>query len=180
MQRRYVFEGTLFSLHVRERGDHAPPGAERGSAFELRTVFEHPRNAAERARFLRDLGLPSVPAGAVDAAGTLEVEDRLTDVLARRFDVYRVEQRRVVVAVERQEVPVVGPETEPTSWIEIELVDDGGDPVESVEYRVECPDGSVRSGTTDSKGRAREDGLKPGDCKVSFPEIHGPDCTKAA
>jgi surface antigen len=74
----------------------------------------------------------------------------------------------------------LGPEPEPDAWIEIELVDDAGNAVPNATYRIESEDGRVRTGTTNSSGKAREEGLHGGSCKVSFPEIHGPDWAKVA
>jgi len=72
----------------------------------------------------------------------------------------------------------LGPEAEPTAWIAIELVDDEGNPVPSVDYRIECDDGRVRTGTTNWDGKAREEGLHDGNCKVSFPGLNAPDWKK--
>jgi hypothetical protein len=58
-----------------------------------------------------------------------------------------------------------------THWIEIEVVDDSGKGVPDIEYRLVCPDGDVRWGTTGKAGYARETGLPAGTCKVSFPGI---------
>ncbi len=61
-----------------------------------------------------------------------------------------------------------------TSWIEITLVDDEGDPVAGERYRVTLPDGStLAEGTTDDKGFARVSHIDPGICKVTFPNIDG-------
>jgi hypothetical protein len=87
--------------------------------------------------------------------------------------------RQVVVAVLDDDEKVLGPESEPTAWIAIELVDDQGNAVPGVDYRIECNDGRVRTGTTNASGKAREDGLHAGNCKVSFPRLHGPDWKKA-
>jgi type VI secretion system secreted protein VgrG len=57
---------------------------------------------------------------------------------------------------------------EKTHWIEIELVDDAGQPVPGEDIDVECPDGSVASGTTDDKGKTRIENLDPGSCKITF------------
>jgi Rhs element Vgr protein len=65
------------------------------------------------------------------------------------------------------------------SWIEIELVDEAGDPVPSEKYLIELPDGTSRSGMLDSKGYARIDGIDPGTCKVSFPDRDAKDWKKA-
>jgi len=57
-------------------------------------------------------------------------------------------------------------------WIEIELVDEDGNPVPGEEYQITLPDGTtVASGTLDGKGKARVDGIDPGTCKVTFPNL---------
>lgn len=63
------------------------------------------------------------------------------------------------------------PRTKEKTWIEIELVDTEGKPVQGERYRIELPDGAVREGRLDHQGRARVDGLEPGDCDVSFPDL---------
>jgi hypothetical protein len=59
----------------------------------------------------------------------------------------------------------------PLVWIEIELVDEKNQPVSGEEYRIELTDGSVAEGTLDSQGKARHDGIPPGSCKVTFPNL---------
>lgn len=87
-------------------------------------------------------------------------------------------------AVARVEPPVAAPTRkhevvdEPDTWIAIELVDEDGAPVPNVPYRIETPDGRVLTGLTNDRGRARQDGIYPGNCKVSFPELHAPDWKK--
>lgn len=63
------------------------------------------------------------------------------------------------------------PEVRNKTWIEIELLDENGAPVPNEPYSVQLPDGSTRSGTLDAAGRARVDGIDPGSCEISFPEI---------
>ena len=58
------------------------------------------------------------------------------------------------------------------TWIAVQLVDDRGDPVPNAAYKVTLPDGSVMTGSTDDQGSVRFDEIDPGDCLVSFPEIH--------
>lgn len=58
------------------------------------------------------------------------------------------------------------------TWIEIELVDEDGNPVPGERYEVIAPDGqTVARGTLDSSGFARVEGLDPGECRVVFPEL---------
>lgn len=58
------------------------------------------------------------------------------------------------------------------SWIEIELVDEDKKPVPGERYRITLPDGTtLAEGTLDEKGRARVEGIDPGTCKVTFPDL---------
>jgi type VI secretion system secreted protein VgrG len=57
-------------------------------------------------------------------------------------------------------------------WIEIELIDEQGKPVPGEHYRITLPDGTtLAEGRLDMKGRARVDGIDPGTCKVTFPDL---------
>jgi type VI secretion system secreted protein VgrG len=58
-----------------------------------------------------------------------------------------------------------------TSWIEIELVDEDKQPVPGERYRIELADGSTAEGTLDEKGFARVEGIEPGSCKITFPNL---------
>lgn len=58
------------------------------------------------------------------------------------------------------------------TWVAVQLIDDDGDPVPNVPYKVTLPDGSVMTGSLDDQGIVRFDEIDPGDCLVSFPEIH--------
>lgn len=59
------------------------------------------------------------------------------------------------------------------TFIEIEMVDDAGEPAAGEAYEIEVTDGSTRRGTLNSAGRARIDGITPGTCKVRFPDLDG-------
>lgn len=58
------------------------------------------------------------------------------------------------------------------SWIEIEMVDEEDQPVPGLAYRITLPDGeTVAEGTLDPKGFARVEGIEPGTCKITFPDL---------
>jgi hypothetical protein len=110
--------------------------------------------------------------------GRLDVDALLAAARIGTLVVRRLDDRAVLVPVVETRDAVLGPEPEPTEWIEIEVVDQKGKPIPNVDYRIECADGRVRTGTTNLSGLAREEGLHGGDCKVSFPRVHGPDWSK--
>ncbi len=63
-------------------------------------------------------------------------------------------------------------EKQEKSWIEIELVDEEGNPIPGEKYKVTLPDGkTVAQGTLDEKGFARIEGIDPGTCKITFPNL---------
>jgi hypothetical protein len=67
------------------------------------------------------------------------------------------------------------PTEEPTrkeekNWVELELLDENGQPVSNARYLLCLPDGSERTGTLGNDGRAREEGIDPGICRVTFPD----------
>lgn len=60
---------------------------------------------------------------------------------------------------------------EEKSWIEIELVDEEDQPVPGEKYKITLPEGSVAQGTLDNKGFARVEGIDPGTCQITFPNL---------
>ena len=58
-----------------------------------------------------------------------------------------------------------------TTWIEIELVGEDFRGIPNELYKITLPDGKVREGKLDSRGRARLEGMDPGKCKVEFPNL---------
>jgi hypothetical protein len=100
------------------------------------------------------------------------MRDAVLDAVERGvLVVLRCPPARVIMLIERHE-EVLGPSEEPQSWIEIELVDDTGVAVPDEPYEIVTGNGRVRSGTLDARGRAREDGIDSGPCKVTFPRLH--------
>ena len=62
---------------------------------------------------------------------------------------------------------------EEKDFIEIELLDAAGEPIANEEYEILLPDKSIKKGKLDGSGHARVDGVKPGACKVNFPNLYG-------
>jgi hypothetical protein len=60
---------------------------------------------------------------------------------------------------------------EPLTWIEIQLVDDDGQPIPSEVYVVKTSDNHEYSGTLDDKGFARIEGIRKGSVTVTFPRL---------
>jgi type VI secretion system secreted protein VgrG len=80
--------------------------------------------------------------------------------------------QRTQLQQEADEAPTHAPDPEKTSWIEIELLDEDDNPVPGERYMIKLPDGTtIASGTLDENGFARVDGIDPGTCQVTFPDI---------
>ena len=62
-------------------------------------------------------------------------------------------------------------EEEPTSFIEVEIVDEDGQPVSGENFELKLPDGKKVSGSTDAEGAARVDSIPPGNCELTFPNM---------
>jgi hypothetical protein len=63
-------------------------------------------------------------------------------------------------------------QNQPKTYIEIKLEDTEGRPVAGESYKVTLPDGqTVAEGTLDQNGFARIDGVDPGQCQVTFPNM---------
>lgn len=57
------------------------------------------------------------------------------------------------------------------TFLEIALRDDDGYPIGHEAFEVDLPDGRVWSGTLDTAGCARVDGIPRGHCVVRFPQL---------
>ncbi len=57
------------------------------------------------------------------------------------------------------------------SWIDIHLADEEGHPVPEAKYRIELADSSVIEGNLDKEGKAHIEGIDPGSCHVTFPDL---------
>ncbi|BDC47938.1 hypothetical protein F183_A02540 [Bryobacterales bacterium F-183] len=58
------------------------------------------------------------------------------------------------------------------SWVDIQLLDEEGEPVAGERYVLKLTDGSIREGTLGTDGRVRVNGIDPGNCVVTFPDLH--------
>ena len=63
-----------------------------------------------------------------------------------------------------------GTENEKT-WIEIQLVDEEGNPIAGERYILKITDGSTREGTLDAEGKTAVRGIDPGTCTLRFPDL---------
>lgn len=61
------------------------------------------------------------------------------------------------------------------TWIEIHLVDQYFRPVPNCRYVLKTPAGSILPGVLDDQGAARIEGIEPGACHVSFPDLDAED-----
>jgi hypothetical protein len=98
---------------------------------------------------------------------TAQLRDRVAMALrARRLRAFRTS--RPIAVEQPRRVEPLGPD-DLTAWIALKLRDEDGHPIADERYRIETADGRVIEGTTDGDGRAREEGLSPGECNVTFP-----------
>lgn len=108
-------------------------------------------------------------------------DDDVLDAIAYRLeraDLTLLRPRReyrsdelVIIPEQNEDEPVLVAAPELT-WVEIQLVDEVGEPVAGQAYELTLPDGSVQEGKLNYRGRARVDGItQPGNAAVRFPEL---------
>ena len=116
-------------------------------------------------------GSPVSPA-APDAAEDADIADpgKMAEIKAEQIE--KKEGKYGSEQVKPHKPPETEEEAEEKkSWIEIEMVDEEDEPVTSEKYKITLPDDSVAQGTLDGKGFARVEGIDPGTCKITFPEL---------
>ncbi|MBW1789498.1 MAG: hypothetical protein JRK53_23260 [Deltaproteobacteria bacterium] len=65
-------------------------------------------------------------------------------------------------------------EDEESHYIGIELKDEDGNPMSGEYYKVKLPNGDIVTGYLNDEGKAKIENIpEGGECKVSFPGIHG-------
>lgn len=136
-----------------------------------------PLDHSEESLFPR-YGLASNPSllQALRQGGEGKALETATGIGARNRAMFlrRLPRLALTPTVPREEEPEPADETaseEALSWIQIRLLDETGSPMAGAKYRIEPPSGGPIDGALDDSGEARHEGLKPGACKVSFPEL---------
>jgi hypothetical protein len=120
--------------------------------------------------------------GTADAGLQRMTDDAVLEYLAARIEsgqLVAFRERAVggvwAERVEAEPPPeVVAPIAAPveTTWVEIQLVDLAGQPVPNEKFRLTLPNGEIKEGRTNYRGRARYDGIEvPGSCTVEFPDL---------
>ena len=66
----------------------------------------------------------------------------------------------------RRRIPIGG-----AAFVELEVVDLGGNPVRSEAYELDLPHGVTRTGALDGHGKLRLEGLPPGNCTLRLPNV---------
>jgi len=112
--------------------------------------------------------------GSVGRASFLTLEELRTAVADAirqgRLVAYRTSRP---MRVQREvEIEPLGPQEDSTTWIELMLLDEETkEPIPNERYILLTSDGKKIEGTTNASGKAREEGIAPGPCKVSWPDL---------
>ena len=111
---------------------------------------------------------PAAPEEALDAdvADPGEGEEIKKEQIEKKKGKYGSQEVKPFKPAEAEEE-----EEEEKTWIEIELIGEDDEPIPGEKYKIEMPDGSVAQGTLDGDGLARKEGIDPGTCKISFPDL---------
>lgn len=89
----------------------------------------------------------------------------------RRARVYRSADTILMPERPPGEEPVLATAVE-TTWVEIQLVDEVGEPIPKERYELKLPDGGVQRGALDYRRRAQADGITlSGTCMVKSPNL---------
>jgi hypothetical protein len=57
------------------------------------------------------------------------------------------------------------------TWVEVVMVDENEKPMSGIRYKLSITDGTMREGTLDSNGSVRINGIDPGTCELTFPDV---------
>lgn len=113
--------------------------------------------------------IPANPDAALDADDAVhgdveQIEGKFDKKLADELKGVKVKPHKPPQTEEEKE--------QKQSWIEIKMIDENADPVPGRVYQIILPDGeTVAEGTLDEKGFAHVDGIEPGTCRITFPDL---------
>jgi len=118
-------------------------------------------------------GSPPASGSAGSAVPPAVPEEALEADIADPGKVSEVKKQKL--AEQDKEIPFkplsIDASDEEKSWIEIELVDEENNPVPGEKYKITLSDGKVKTGTLDQNGLARVEGIEPGTCQITFPNL---------
>ena len=95
------------------------------------------------------------------------------------FEAVRLQKKSAAQKQQAQAAKQVEKPPKAKKYVEIELLDDDGVPQAYAAYRITTPDGEVREGRLDRDGCARIDGIDPGNCEITFPELDAGEWRRA-
>jgi len=101
-----------------------------------------------------------------DKADPGEVEQIKAEQLKKKSGKYGSEQTKPYKAPETKEE-----KEKKKAWIAVEMIDEEKNPVPGLRYKITLPDDTVAEGTLDDKGYAKVEGIEPGSCKITFPDL---------
>jgi len=114
---------------------------------------------------------------AQERASWAEIADNLSSTSRPGGLVLMYERQGGGRELERPDAPAETPsqvlqQIAPTDWIEVKVLYDDGTPYDGT-CSIVLPDGRKIDGTPDADGTLRFDGIDPGSCQVSFPDLDG-------
>jgi len=187
VRRRWIFRGPTGELIFVHRSDidagtlggdtPRPAFTEPFEAWRLlRAVIDRAaeRDGQERAAAVEMLEAAGHARFDVSRASFAKIEPLLREaVLHGMIVMMRGASRRDVAAREARPEPPPTPATKaakPTTWVGVEVSFEDGTPYTG-KYEIKLPDGSKRSGVLTQDGSAYFDGIEPGDCEITFPDL---------
>lgn len=171
---------------VVRRVDEAPDDAwdalsPETAVFQLRLWLTEPRVKWALVEMVASLGAAALGVQAPVEGLPWALEDDLARAFRRRDLVVFSRSAPVAAATVRPHIPVrpqPGPVRPPVpvevvTWVELLVVNEGGEPMPGVAYRITLPDGIQRTGVVDRFGLVRLEGVDPGSCVLELPEVDG-------
>jgi hypothetical protein len=117
-------------------------------------------------------GDPNVPVALLQKAAHARGKEA-TLVVARLRPLPPAAAPKPAAAAEPPRPPSKAPKPVKEGWIEIEVVDDDGQPVSGRAYKLKLPDGRTLEGTLGANGVISIHGIDPGSATFSFVDLDG-------